>query len=89
MTLKRLLLACILGLLIVSLSGAQGPPPAAKLKADIVFLLDQFAKEEMGNRLSQFSMMALKNLIIQKIDEFEIQLRKHYQKNEPETKEQE
>ena len=30
-------------------------------------ILDQFAKEELGNRLSQFSLIALKEMILNEI----------------------
>lgn len=40
-----------------------------ELKNKIEQILDQFAKEELGNRLSQFAMIALKNLILVKIEE--------------------
>jgi len=33
----------------------------------IAQLLDQFLKEELGNRLSQFSMIALKEMIINEL----------------------
>lgn len=34
-------------------------------------ILDQFAKEELGNRLSQFSMIALKEMVLNEIKEIE------------------
>jgi len=40
-----------------------------ELKKNIENILNQFAQEELGNRLSQFAMMSLKNLILIKIDE--------------------
>ena len=39
-----------------------------ELKKNIEQILDQFAKEELGNRLSQFAMIALKNLVIGEIE---------------------
>jgi hypothetical protein len=39
-----------------------------ELKKNIENILDQFAKEEYGNRLSQFAMVSLKNLILMEID---------------------
>jgi len=39
-----------------------------ELKKNIEAILDQFTKEELGNRLSQFAMMSLKNLILMEID---------------------
>lgn len=39
-----------------------------ELKKIIEQILDQFAKEELGNRLSQFAMISLKNLILMEID---------------------
>jgi hypothetical protein len=39
-----------------------------ELKKNIEAILDQFAKEELGNRLSQFAMIALKNLVSMEID---------------------
>jgi hypothetical protein len=41
-----------------------------ELKKNVEAILDQFAKEEIGNRNSQFSMIALKMLILQEIDKF-------------------
>jgi len=35
----------------------------------IAQLLDQFAKEEIGNRLSQFAMVALKEMILNEFRE--------------------
>lgn len=37
-------------------------------KKKVVELLDQFLKEEYGNRLSQFSMAALKNAIMEALE---------------------
>ena len=34
-------------------------------------LLDQFMREEMGNRLSQFAMIALKDMIINELKQVE------------------
>lgn len=39
-----------------------------ELKKNIEAILDQFAKEEYGNRLSQFAMISIKNAILQEID---------------------
>jgi len=39
------------------------------MKEKITTILDQFAKEELGNRLSQFSMIALKEMILNIIKE--------------------
>lgn len=39
-----------------------------ELKKNIEQILDQFAKEEYGNRLSQFAMMSLRNTILMEID---------------------
>lgn len=39
-----------------------------ELKNNVKQILGQFAKEEIGNRLSQFAMIALENLILQEID---------------------
>jgi hypothetical protein len=43
-----------------------------ELKKNIEAILDQFAKEELGNRLSQFAMIALKNLVSMEIDKAQI-----------------
>jgi hypothetical protein len=37
----------------------------------IAGLLDQFTKEELGNRLSQFAMIALKEMILNEIKQGE------------------
>ncbi len=37
-------------------------------RKNIEGILDQFGREEMGNRLSQFSLIALKNLILMEFD---------------------
>ena len=42
-----------------------------ELKQNIQKILDQFAREELGNRLSQFAMIALTTLIMTEIDKFE------------------
>ena len=42
-----------------------------KLTEKVSQLLDQFAKEELGNRLSQFSMIALKEMILNEIKQVE------------------
>jgi hypothetical protein len=36
----------------------------------IELILDQFFKEELGNRLSQFSMISLKEMILNEIKQF-------------------
>jgi len=43
-----------------------------ELTKKITTILDQFAKEELGNRLSQFSMIALKEMILNEIKNYEI-----------------
>ena len=43
-----------------------------ELTKKITTILDQFAKEEMQNRLSQFSMIALKEMILNEIKNHEI-----------------
>ena len=35
-------------------------------------ILDQFFKEELGNRLSQFSMIALKEMVLNEIKNYEL-----------------
>ena len=42
-----------------------------KLTEKVSQLLDQFTKEELGNRLSQFSMIALKEMILNEIKQVE------------------
>ena len=37
----------------------------------ITQILDQFLKEELGNRLSQFSMIALKEMILNELKQVE------------------
>ena len=37
------------------------------MKEKITQLLDTFSKEELGNRLSQFAMLALKEMILNEI----------------------
>ena len=39
-----------------------------EVKKKIEQILDQFAQEEMGNRLSQFAMLSLKSLIKGELD---------------------
>ena len=39
------------------------------MKEKITQLLDTFSKEELGNRLSQFAMLALKEMILNVIKE--------------------
>lgn len=43
------------------------------LKAEVARILDIFAQEELGNRLSQFAMISLKQMILEKIDQYEKQ----------------
>lgn len=38
-----------------------------EISKNIENILDQFAKEEIGNRLSQFAVLSLKSLIMQNI----------------------
>ena len=40
------------------------------MKEKITTILDQFAKEELGNRLSQFSMIALKEMILNEVKNY-------------------
>lgn len=35
-------------------------------------LLDTFAQEELGNRLSQFAMISLKNLVLSEIRKYKV-----------------
>lgn len=51
-----------------------GQAEKMSLKAEVSKILDIFAREEMGNRLSQFSMIALKQMILEIIDQYEKQL---------------
>jgi len=51
-----------------------------ELKKNIENILNQFAQEEMGNRLSQFAMVSLRNLILMEID------KANQPKKEPEKK---
>jgi hypothetical protein len=39
-----------------------------EVKKKIIQLLDQFLKEEFGNRLSQFSLLSLKSLIMEELN---------------------
>ena len=41
-----------------------------ELKRKITIILDQFLHEEMGNRLSQFSILALKSVILDEVNRF-------------------
>ena len=43
-----------------------------ELSKKIEGILDQFAREEMSNKLSQFSMLSLKSMILSEIAGFEI-----------------
>jgi hypothetical protein len=47
-----------------------------ELTKKITTILDQFAKEELGNRLSQFSMIALKEMILNVIKEEQKEVKK-------------
>ena len=38
-------------------------------KEEVNKILDAFARQELGNRLSEFAMMSLRSMIIHKIDE--------------------
>ena len=44
-----------------------------KLKKTVVDILDTFGREEMGNKLTQFSIAALRGFIIQEFDKVEAQ----------------
>jgi len=48
-----------------------------ELKKNIEAILDQFAKEEYGNRLSQFAFLGLKGVIIQTLNKEEQDGRTH------------
>jgi len=63
----------IVGLLVILLPANFGLAEKMDLKAEISRILDIFAREELGNRLSQFSMIALKQMILEKIDQHEKQ----------------
>ncbi|NIM45826.1 MAG: hypothetical protein GTN80_08175 [Nitrososphaeria archaeon] len=41
----------------------------ATVKEQVMQLLDQFAQEEMGNRLSQFAMMSLRGMMGNVLDQ--------------------
>ena len=41
-----------------------------ELKRKITIILDQFLHEEMGNRLSQFAILALKSMILDEVNRF-------------------
>ena len=41
-----------------------------ELTKKITTILDQLAKEELGNRLSQFSMIALKEMILNEVKNY-------------------
>ena len=38
----------------------------------ITQILDQFEKEELGNRLSQFAMLTLKSIIVEELKKLEV-----------------
>ncbi len=40
------------------------------MKEKITNILDTFAREELGNRLSQFSIMSLRGMILNEIDTY-------------------
>jgi hypothetical protein len=40
-----------------------------ELKRRLAGILDKFAQQEIGNRLSEFAMISLRNLILMAIDE--------------------
>ena len=42
------------------------------MKEKIILLLDKFRDEELGNRLSQFAMLALKEMILNEIKAEEV-----------------
>lgn len=50
------------------------------LRVEVERILDIFAKEELGNRLSQFAMISLKQMILEIIDKYEKQAEKKEQK---------
>ncbi len=41
---------------------------ASETKSEISRILDQFGKEEIGNRLSQFALLSLKQFILAELD---------------------
>lgn len=43
-----------------------------KLLKEVGQLLDQFANEEIGNRLSQFAMISLKDLVLKKVRNYKV-----------------
>lgn len=45
-----------------------------KLKEQITGLLDQFAQEELGNRLSQFAMASLRGMVLNVVDQHLLEL---------------
>jgi len=70
---KWVRLFIIVGLLVILLPANFGLAEKMDLKAEVSRILDIFAREELGNRLSQFSMIALKQMILEKIDQYEKQ----------------
>jgi hypothetical protein len=44
-----------------------------QVKKNIDNIINQFMKEELGNRLSQFSLISLRSLIMAEIDKLKIQ----------------
>lgn len=48
-----------------------------ELRKEIEQILNQFATEELGNRLSQFAMISLKEMILNKIKTYKINEKKN------------
>ena len=44
-----------------------------EIKKNIENILNQFAKEELGNRLSQFALISLRSLIMAEVDKLKIE----------------
>ena len=44
-----------------------------EIKKSIENILNQFAKEELGNRLSQFALISLRSLIMAEVDKLKIE----------------
>lgn len=44
-----------------------------EIKKSIENILNQFAKEELGNRLSQFALISLRSLIMAEMDKLKIE----------------
>ena len=47
-----------------------------KIIEKVTQILDQFMKEELGNRLSQFSMIALKEMVLNEMKQVEVKGKK-------------